>query len=92
MFILTVLFGYRFLYAQDGCFECHGDPDLTARYAAGSEVSLYVDSTKFVASVHGDLECVDCHEDAADLPHAKVLQTVESIRSSLLAKQRSIWV
>ncbi len=37
----------------------------------GKEVSLFVDKQKFDTSVHGQLECLDCHSgfDADNLPH-----------------------
>ncbi|MDT8395662.1 MAG: hypothetical protein RRA32_04310 [bacterium] len=47
------------------CFDCHSDDSLT-KTVQGREISLYIDEGTFGASVHGDLDCTDCHEDAAD--------------------------
>jgi len=54
----------------DDCLMCHEDPDL-ATERDGREVSLYVDLDKFRGSVHGEMECVDCHQDLVDtdFPH-----------------------
>lgn len=47
------------------CLDCHDDPEFTTE-RAGKEISLHVEYPVFLASVHGDLACVDCHEDASD--------------------------
>jgi hypothetical protein len=59
------------------CFDCHSDDTLTKK-VGGREVSLFVDEDTFKKSVHGDLDCTDCHEDLADVKdeHAENLQPV----------------
>jgi len=51
------------------CFECHLDPTLT-RTVQGQSVALapLVRET-FEASVHGALNCVDCHAAITELVH-----------------------
>jgi len=53
---------------------CHADPSLTTR-RHGKTVSLKVDREVLTASIHGGLECVDCHADlaGAELPHGTPL-------------------
>ncbi len=51
------------VYAQDECFECHADPDLTSEDDAGKEISLFVDQEEYLYSIHGDFDCTDCHAD-----------------------------
>lgn len=41
------------------------------------QVSLHVDEGRFGRSVHGFLECTDCHVDIADLPHPQRLSKVD---------------
>ncbi len=71
--LLLLLLGFaQIVFAQSSsdCLECHSDNELTyTRH--GKEISLYIDSTKFGNSVHGDLDCTDCHEDfdPEELPH-----------------------
>ncbi len=67
----------RPMVAQESCFECHAEPDLSTVTESGEEVSLYVDSTAYALSVHGDFECVDCHSDIQELPHEERLQKVD---------------
>lgn len=52
------------------CLDCHDDEEMTYE-RDGKEVLLHVGTDAYSASIHGDLECVDCHEDfsAEDLPH-----------------------
>jgi hypothetical protein len=60
----VLLFGVLFLLAASGvsaqCFMCHGDSSFT-KSSGGHEISLYVDSAVFANSVHGMLDCKDCH-------------------------------
>lgn len=41
------------------------------------KVSLYVDEGRFDRSVHGSLECRDCHADISELPHPQRLKKVD---------------
>ncbi|MFH1372864.1 MAG: hypothetical protein ABII79_03605 [bacterium] len=62
------------------CLSCHEDVDLTGMNKYGSEVSVYVALDRFQASVHGEMECVDCHldlADAEDYPHDEELAPVD---------------
>jgi cytochrome b subunit of formate dehydrogenase len=60
------------------CLECHNDPALSLT-RAGRKVSLFVDPKITAASVHGSLECVDCHEgfDGDSSPHRKPMVPVD---------------
>ena len=42
------------------CYDCHEDDSLTMD-RNGREVSVYVDEAVFDNSVHGGLDCIDCH-------------------------------
>ena len=66
-----------FAQANTVCLECHGEKDLTTE-RNGRTVSLYVNAKPFGASVHGSLDCVNCHtdlegmDDGHDVPLRKV--------------------
>jgi len=51
--------------AQTDCLSCHAD--ATLQDASGHSVA--VDATKFHASIHGNLQCSNCHTDIKDYPH-----------------------
>lgn len=59
------------LFGQNSdCFDCHSDNELTIS-RNGNTVSLFVNENNYNKSVHGSLECIDCHEDfdAEEMPH-----------------------
>jgi cytochrome b subunit of formate dehydrogenase len=48
---------------NDKCLECHGEKDLTKELAGGKTASLYVDEAKLKETVHGKVQCAECHKD-----------------------------
>ncbi len=80
LFLLSVTFIVRCSATQptsDDCLACHSDKTLTTK-RAGRTVSLFVDQKKFAASIHGSLQCANCHADldGKDLPHSTPLAKV----------------
>jgi len=68
-------------YAQDvtqaqTCLECHKEKDLTHE-VNGKQISLFIDGEPYKKSVHGELSCVDCHEDIKEVPHGETLAKVD---------------
>jgi len=49
---------------NDDCISCHG------------EETPVVDYLLFEETVHGDLDCTDCHEDIFDIPHEGEIEVV----------------
>lgn len=79
-FILIAIFYIPFSFSQetnDICLECHSDNELTTE-KNGKTISLFVHQEKYLKSVHSELECISCHEDAdpEDLPHPETLVKV----------------
>lgn len=58
--------------AQD-CLTCHADAGMTD--SAGHSIS--VDGKKFSTSVHGSLQCSNCHADIKGYPHPDKVAPVE---------------
>lgn len=58
--------------SNEDCLLCHDDPGFKAAIK-GKTVSLHLNQKVFSGSVHGTLDCIDCHTkyDAEDLPHTK---------------------
>lgn len=52
------------------CLDCHNDQDLKIERGTKS-ISLFVNPTLFANSIHGDMDCIDCHIDfdPDDIPH-----------------------
>ncbi len=61
------------LHTQTDCLACHGDQSMTD--AAGHSIS--VDGQTFSASIHGSLQCNNCHADIKGYPHPDHIATVE---------------
>ncbi|MGO9338831.1 MAG: cytochrome c3 family protein [Terracidiphilus sp.] len=53
------------IQAQTDCLGCHGDAGMQD----GSGHSISVDAEKFHSSIHGSLECSNCHSDIKEYPH-----------------------
>jgi hypothetical protein len=54
--------GYAGSPTSDDCLACHSDKTLTTK-RGGRTVSLFVDQKKFAGSIHGSLQCTNCHAD-----------------------------
>jgi cytochrome b subunit of formate dehydrogenase len=78
--ICLLLLAVSPLWAVDNetCLDCHDDPDFETE-RNGKTISLFVNYDVFLNSVHGDLECIDCHEEADvdDFPHDEILNRVQ---------------
>ena len=59
---------------NDTCFGCHDDKSMERE----DGTPVYVNPDVFLASVHKELDCTDCHQDVDpdDLPHAENLEKV----------------
>ncbi len=56
--------------------DCHSDEEMTGIINDTVEVSMYVDLEKFQKSIHGDMECIDCHSTLEDVDHDEDLPKV----------------
>jgi cytochrome b subunit of formate dehydrogenase len=57
--------------ANDRCLRCHGRENYSREGANGEERQLHVTAEKFKDSVHGERDCVSCHNDIIKVPHRK---------------------
>lgn len=63
LFAFLLILFVNYAYSQtEACLDCHNDDELS-KERNGKEISLFVSDTTFHNSIHGDLECVDCHLD-----------------------------
>lgn len=78
--LFVFLISSRVVIAQtnDDCLICHDDPTLNG-VVAGKTVSLYIKPTALSNSVHADIDCSSCHQDAAveEFPHPETLEPVD---------------
>ena len=77
IFILIILItGLAFAQSVEDCMDCHSDEELTKELNDSTEVSLFVDFENYQSSIHGDLECIDCHSSIEDVDHDPELPNV----------------
>lgn len=53
----------------DGCFSCHGLPDLKYVDKQGQLRSATILRGDYYGSLHGSVPCKDCHRKITDYPH-----------------------
>ena len=75
LFVLILFTSYTALniaQSNNDCLICHDDPGFKSTIK-GKTVSLHLNQKVFSGSVHGTLDCIDCHTkyDADDIPHRK---------------------
>jgi cytochrome b subunit of formate dehydrogenase len=63
--------------ASGDCLACHDNPELTKDAGGGRTVSVHVDPKKLAASVHGPLDCTNCHADIKGYPHDPAPKAVD---------------
>ncbi|MCF8239955.1 MAG: hypothetical protein K9J16_01110 [Melioribacteraceae bacterium] len=69
--LLSLVFSVQLMgQSNEDCLACHLDNTLTS-VRNNRNISLFVNERQFSNSVHGELDCVDCHQDfdPEDLPH-----------------------
>lgn len=79
-FFLLVVFAISILPAWSraqvtnaDCISCHGDTSLVVTDSAGVAHSLFVDEKSTEHSIHAGFDCVTCHADVKEIPHAEKL-------------------
>jgi len=70
---LLLLAAPRRAEAQTDCLACHADAGL--QDASGHSVA--VDAAKFHLSIHGSLQCSDCHAAIKEYPHPDKVTPVQ---------------
>src|ERR1700689_653176 len=70
--IALALSARGFAQATD-CLSCHGDAGMQD----GAGHSISVDAQKFHLSIHGSLECGNCHADIKEYPHPDKVKHVD---------------
>jgi cytochrome b subunit of formate dehydrogenase len=63
--------------SNEDCLACHDNPELTKDAGGGRTVSVHADPKKFAASVHGPLDCTNCHADLTGYPHDPAPKAVD---------------
>jgi nitrate/TMAO reductase-like tetraheme cytochrome c subunit len=54
---------------SDLCLLCHNGSDQTMVFENGEELAITINKDAYRSSLHGDLECSNCHPDLETYPH-----------------------
>jgi cytochrome b subunit of formate dehydrogenase len=63
---------------NDSCLGCHGNPAFQIQSVQGKRRPLQVAADQFGKSVHGKRNCVECHTDVTEIPHATGVHSKDS--------------
>jgi len=69
------------------CLGCHGIEGFGVPDENGKMRDLHIDKDKFLQSVHGNRDCVECHKQIKEVPHPKL----ETIRVSCVECHQDLW-
>ena len=69
------------------CLKCHDKPHIATRLADGSTLSLSISTEGFLASMHAEQDCTDCHAELDDDTHGKLPSGLASRRELTQAMQ-----
>jgi cytochrome b subunit of formate dehydrogenase len=61
------------------CLGCHGQEGFAPAPTAGQDHVPKILKDRFLGSVHGQRQCVECHTNITKLPHEKVVVTVSCV-------------
>ncbi|MBN2237190.1 MAG: hypothetical protein JW729_06495 [Bacteroidales bacterium] len=72
-----LILGVSYAQSNEDCMMCHEDPELVTE-RNGKSISLFVNQATIGHSVHKDVDCTACHEDAdvEEFPHPENLKPV----------------
>lgn len=62
MLLFAVIMIASTAYAGDNCYSCHGQKGMPG----------HIDRSSFLGSVHGGIECTNCHLNLSPYPHGTV--------------------
>jgi hypothetical protein len=51
------------------CLGCHGIMGIQVDLPSGEVFRLFIDPGRYASSLHGDLDCVECHPTITEFPH-----------------------
>ncbi len=74
--VLFLLLTFAQAQTIEECMDCHADEELTKSINDSTEISLFVNLEKYEESIHGGMECVDCHSSIEDVDHESDLPPV----------------
>lgn len=97
LLFLGLLFSMTSVQAQDvalgsadlACLKCHDKNDIARKTQSGETLSLKISTQAFLASMHNQTSCEDCHDDLDVKSHGKATSTMKSKREFTLSMKNA---
>jgi len=70
---------------DQACLKCHDKEGETKTLGNGEKLSLHISTQAYLASMHKDTSCEDCHSDIDGKTHGKVKSSLQSRRELALS-------
>lgn len=78
------------LAAKDAaCLSCHDKVGLTKKLEDGATLSLRISTKDFLASMHSELSCEDCHSELDSKTHGKKSSAIKSARDFSISQREA---
>ena len=78
---------------DQACQKCHdGQKEIVKTTEASESLSMMISTQAFLASMHNDTSCTDCHDDLDEKTHGKVAVPIKSKRDYRLSFKDSCTV
>lgn len=71
------------------CLKCHDKDDIVKKTQSGETLSLKISSADYLASMHNDTSCEDCHDDLDAKTHGKTASSMKSKREFTLSMKNA---
>ena len=77
--------------AELACLKCHDkdDKSMVKKTQSGETLSLKISSADYLASMHFDTSCEDCHDDLDAKTHGKEASSIKSKREFTLSMKNA---
>jgi len=81
--------GFELGATERACLKCHDKDDIVKKTQSGETLSLKISTKDYLASMHFDTSCEDCHEDIDSKTHGKEPSDMASKREFTLSMRNA---
>lgn len=74
---------------EQACLKCHDKDDIAGKTSSGETRSLKISAKDYLASMHYDTSCEDCHDDLDAKTHGKAPSDLKSKREFTLSMKNA---
>lgn len=71
------------------CLKCHDKVGFTKQLEDGATLSLRISTKDYLASMHQELSCEDCHSELDSKTHGKLKTAIKSVREFSMSQRET---